>query len=166
MKIPIPGIRRPGGSPRALRLLRTLVSTGALAVLLGKGGFDMVDRSCRLLAEAGRWGKLTPGEARQRTFGVAYTDAIDAIRRDLPGDAWYLLFPPRPPTDPGWAMWVRYDLAPRRPVLIESRHGLSTANGMSAPRWVRWAVLAGEDGMPQLATRDAALARLGLSDRP
>jgi hypothetical protein len=122
----------------------------------------MVYRSAVLLSDAGNWMKLDPLEARRRTFGAPYVDAVAAIRRNLPDDAWYLLFPPEEPDKTGWSFWVRYDLAPRRPVLIQSTQGrgLRTAHGAAVPKRVRWAVLPGKDGAPVLATREEALARL------
>jgi hypothetical protein len=89
-------------------------------------------------------------------------DAVEAIRRQLPEDAWYLIFPPQDFEETGWAVWLRHDLAPRRPILVEGRirHKLITANGTVAPKRARWAVMAGDDGVPVLLTREEALARL------
>ncbi|MFL6261595.1 MAG: hypothetical protein ACJ76Y_18015 [Thermoanaerobaculia bacterium] len=142
--------------------MRAILGAAALAALLGVGVVSMVYRSGLLLGEAGRWARLDPAEARRRTFGPAYVDAVEAIRRDLPDNAWYLLFPPREPDETGWALWVRHDLAPRRPILIHSRggRGLRTAHGAAVPQRVRWAVLPGEAGVPVLLTREEALARL------
>ena len=148
-------------NPRARRL-RATVGAAALAALLGVGAVHMIYRSGALLSSAGRWARLTPAEARRRAFGAAYVDAVEAIRRDLPEDAWYLLVPPKDFEATGWAVWLRHDLAPRRPVLIESRagRGFRTAFGAAAPKWVRWAVLPGDGGVPVLLAREEALARL------
>jgi hypothetical protein len=148
-----------------LRRLRAILGTAALAALLGVGVVSMVYRSGLLLGDAGRWAKLDPAEARRRTFGPAYVDAVEAIRRDLPDDAWYLLFSPQEPDATGWAFWVRHDLAPRRPILIRPGRGLRTARGAGVPQRVRWAVLLGEAGVPVLVTREEALARLRDRDR-
>jgi hypothetical protein len=139
------------------------VGAGALAALLGVGAVNMVYRSGLLLSEAGGWAKLDSAEARRRTFGAAYTDAIDAIRRALPDDSWYLVVSPEPADASGWALWVRYDLAPRRPILIlptRAGRGLRATNGAGVPKWVRWAVLPDGHGVPVLLTREEALARL------
>jgi hypothetical protein len=123
----------------------------------------MVYRSVRILSNAGRWARRTPVEARRRAFGAAYVAAVEAIRRELPEDAWYLLVPPKNSEETGWAVWLRHDLAPRRPILIESwagGRGLRTVDGAAAPRWVRWTVLPGDGGAPLLLTREEALARL------
>lgn len=139
------------------------MGAAALAALLGVGTVHMVYRSGKVLAGAGRWARLTPEQARRRAFGAAYMDAVEAIRRELPEDAWYLLVPPKNFEATGWAVWLRHDLAPRRPILIESRtgrRGLRTVDGAAAPRWVGWAILPGDGGVPVLLTRDEALARL------
>ena len=145
-----------------LRRVRALLGAAVLAALLGVGVVSMVYRSGLLLGDAGRWARLDPAEARRRTFGAAYVDAVEAIRRGLPDDAWYLLVSPQEPDDTGWALWVRHDLAPRRPILIHSRggRGLRTAHGAAVPQRVRWAVLPDVAGVPVLVTREDALARL------
>ncbi len=142
--------------------LRAVLGAAALAAILGVGVVYMVYRSAGLLADARHWARLTPLEARRQAFGAAYVEAVEAIRRELPEDAWYLLIPPAGSEDAGWAFWLRYNLAPRRPVLIESwsRHRLLTVNGAAAPRRARWAVLQGDGNVPVLMTRDEALARL------
>lgn len=126
----------------------------------------MIYRSSRILSEAGRWAKLDPGEARRRAFGAEYMGAIDGIRRALPEDSWYLLVSPEKTEADGWALWVRYDLAPRRPVLIQARAkgGLRSPSGAGMPKWVRWAVLPDVSGRPLLMTREEALARLKARD--
>ena len=131
-------------------------------MLLGVGVAGMVYRSRGLLVDARRWSRLTPAEARRRAFGAAYVDAVEAIRRELPEDAWYLIVPPKDFEETGWAVWLRHDLAPRRPVLVEGRRGrgLRTATGAAVPRRARWAVLAGDGGVPVLLTRAEAIARL------
>jgi hypothetical protein len=141
--------------------LRWIAGAAALAALLGVGAVHMIYRSGAVLSDARRWARLTPAEARRRAFGAAYVDAVEAIRRELPEDAWYLLIPPHD-KETGWELWLRHDLAPRRPILIEGRAGrrFHTANGAAPPRRVRWAVLPGDGGVPVLLARDEALARL------
>lgn len=142
--------------------LRGIVGAAALAALLGVGAVFMVYRSAGLLSDARHWSRLTPAEARREAFGPAYVDAVEAIRRQLPEDAWYLIVPPQDFEETGWAVWLRHDLAPRRPVLVEGRirHKLITAGGTVAPRRARWAVVAGDGGVPVLLTREEALVRL------
>jgi hypothetical protein len=138
------------------------VGAAALAALLGVGAVFMVYRSAGLLSDARHWERLTPAEARRQAFGPAYMEAVEAIRRQLPEDAWYLIFPPEDFEETGWAVWLRHDLAPRRPFLVERRvrHRLFAANGAIAPKRARWAVMAGDGGVPVLLTREEALARM------
>lgn len=144
-----------------LRLLRVGAGASVLAVLIGWGLPAMLYRSGRLLADAGRWAALDLQDARRRTFGKAYVDGIDSIRRELPPDTTYLLVPERMPAESGWELWVRYDLAPRRPILIQSRAGrrLRGPGGTALPKWVDWAVIPDHQGAPVLLTRDQLLAR-------
>ena len=148
-----------------LRLLRLGAGVGALAVLIGWGIPNMLYQSSLLLADARRWASLDSRETRRRTFGEAYTEAIDSIRRELPSDASYLLVPENMPAASGWELWVRYDLAPRRPILIQSRggRGLRGPKGTAIPKWVDRAVVPGANGVPVLLTRDQFLA--GRRDR-
>jgi hypothetical protein len=156
---------RPLRSNKTLRLLRVGAGAGALVILIGAGVTNMLYRSGLLLSDAREWADLDPLEARRRTSGAAYTDAIESIRRSLPRDAWYLLVPDKVSTT-GWELWVRYDLAPRRPILIQprARRGLRRLNGGAVPKWVRWVVLPGDDGVPLLLTREETLARLSAHD--
>jgi len=128
----------------------------------------MLYRSGRLLADARRWASLDALEARRRTFGAAYTKAIDTIRRELPPNASYLLVPENTTAAPGWELWVRYDLAPRRPILIQPRggHGLRGPKGTAIPKRIDRAVVPGDGGVPVLLRRDELLARRrGRDDR-
>jgi hypothetical protein len=145
-----------------LRLLRVGVGVGALVVLIGAGVANMLYRSCLLLSESRPWSALDPLESRRLASGAAYTDAIESIRRALPRDAWYLLVPDKVSPATGWEFWVRYDLAPRRPILIQPRagRGLRGPNGGAIPKRVRWAVMPDDDGVPRLLTREETLARL------
>jgi hypothetical protein len=135
-------------------------------VLIGAGVTNMLYRSGLLLSEAREWADLDSLEARRRASGAAYTEAIATIRRTLPRDAWYLLVPYKVSSTDGWELWVRYDLAPRRPILIQprARHGIHGPNGGAVPKWVHWAVLPGDDGVPLLLTREETLARLRAHD--
>lgn len=159
MSIPISGLKLLHGQPR--RFFRVGAGAAALAALIGWGIPNMLYQSGLLLADARRWTSLDASEARRRTFGAAYTEAIDSIRRELPFDASYLLVPEDMPARSGWELWVRYDLAPRRPILIQSRggRGLRGPKGTAIPNWVDRAVVPGAGGVPMLLTRDQLLAR-------
>ncbi len=148
------------------RLLRAGIGIGALAVLIGVGTAKMLHRSAALFSEARRWVALDSREARRLAFGAAYSDAIEAIRRALPDDAWYLLVPPRETAATGWEQWVRYDLAPRRPILVQPHggHRVRGPKGAVVPEWVRWAVLPDADGTPRLVPRRQLRAELKALD--
>jgi hypothetical protein len=151
-----------------LRLFRVGIGIGALVALMGFGAAKMLYRSGTFLSEARRWAALDSREARRLTFGADYSDAIETLRRTLPSDAWYLLVPPRETAATGWEQWVRYDLAPRRPILIQTRggHRVRGPSGEAVPAWVRWAVLPDENGTPRLVPRKELRAELrALDDR-
>ncbi len=158
MSIQVGGLKLLRRQP--LCFFRVGAGAGALLVLIGWGIPNMLYQSSLLLADARRWASLDASEARRRTFGAAYTEAIDSIRRALPPDASYLLVPENMPAGSGWELWVRYDLAPRRPILIQSRggRGLRGPKGTAIPKWVDRAVVPGNDGVPVLLTRDQLLA--------
>jgi hypothetical protein len=67
--------------------------------------------------------------ARARLFGAPYTTAIDLIRRALPLDRPYLLVAGESLED-GGVFWVRYDLAPRPPLLLGRLDDLTDAGGL------------------------------------
>lgn len=73
----------------------------------------------------------------------------------------YLLVPRDAPASAGWELWVRYDLAPRRPVLMRSRADgrLSGPRGTAVPQRVDWAVVRGDGDIPLLLSRAELLAR-------
>jgi hypothetical protein len=56
-------------------------------------------------------------EARARCLGPAFIGAIEAIRRELAPEEPYLLVEGGDPRD-GGAVWVRYELAPRRALFL------------------------------------------------
>jgi hypothetical protein len=161
-----PGPATATGAPprargRSLRRLRAATGLGALALLLATGVASTLHRSGLLIADARRWAALGELEARRLAFGAAYVDAIESIRRELPPATTYLLVPGDSPAEAGWELWVRYDLAPRRPILIRSRErgGLQGPGGSALPRHVAVAVVRGPGDVPSLLARDQLLAR-------
>jgi len=145
----------------AVGRLRAAAGLGALVLLIGTGAASSIYRSSLLLVDARRWAALGPLEARRLAFGAAYVEAIESIRRELPASAPYLLVPRDAPASAGWELWVRYDLAPRRPVLIRSRADgrLSGPRGTAVPQRVDWAVVHGDGDIPLLLSRAELLAR-------
>ena len=86
-------------------------------------------------------------ELRPRVFGRGYAAAVERIRRTIPVDEPYQLTELR---EPGAMLWVRFDLLPRRAVVVrpESRPGDCWLNQ------VRWVVVGtGLDRPPLLLER-------------
>jgi hypothetical protein len=84
-----------------------------------------------------------PLEAKQaRLFGTAYTGAVAAIRRTIPEDDPYLLVDAG--EDTGAVFWVRFDLAPRRALLLGKLEEIRKYPrlGKHLPRGARWVVIA------------------------
>ena len=88
----------------------SLVSLYAVAALPGA-----VTHSVRALRAAVERRGESLGEARARIFGSDYVTGIEAARAAMPLASDYLLFDAGE-LEEGAANWVRYDLAPRRPV--------------------------------------------------
>jgi len=82
-------------------------------------------------------------ELRPRVFGRAYAAAVEQIRRTIPVDEPYLLTEQR---EPGAMIWVRFDLLPRRAVVVrpESRPGDCWLDQL------RWVVVGAGLGRPPL----------------
>jgi len=82
-------------------------------------------------------------EAKQaRLFGPAYTGAVAAIRRTIPENAPYLLVDAG--ADSGAIFWVRFDLAPRRAILVGKLDDLRRFERLKKhlPTGVPWVVIA------------------------
>jgi hypothetical protein len=73
----------------------------------------------------------SPAEARRRVFGETYASAIEEIRRALPAGESYLLVEGGSGML-GDAVWVRYDLAPRRAIYLGQLNELTS--GMQVRR--------------------------------
>ncbi|MEA2600877.1 MAG: hypothetical protein QOF89_1869 [Acidobacteriota bacterium] len=83
---------------------------------------------------------------RPRVFGREYVTVIDQIRRTIPEGQPYLL---SELTDPGSLLWVRFDLLPRRAIVVRS--GGSPDEGFDCWReQVRWEVVSTGTGRPPL----------------
>lgn len=55
-------------------------------------------------------------DARRRAYGVAYWNGIEALRAEIPKDGAYFLS--KETEAEGTDYWIRFDLAPRRPILV------------------------------------------------
>ncbi len=109
----------------------------------------------------------TEAAARARVHGKAFTAAVDAIRRAVPADADYLLIDASPPAE-GRALWVRYDLAPRRVILVREepdRRRSARWLRQHVPGGIRWVVALDGDEPPALAERFQYFAAREQSER-
>lgn len=96
--------------------------------------------------------------ARARIRGEAFVAAVDGIRRTVPAGEPYLLIEESDPEE-GAANWVRYELAPRRAVLVPGGRGARWLRE-NVPAGIRWVVVARGDGeAPSLYTRFEYLHR-------
>ncbi len=110
----------------------------------------------------------TPYQARTRTFGAGYTDAIEEIRRTIPPGGAYLLLN-ADDHDEGGPIWVRFDLAPRRAVYLGKLKSLTTADRLRrrAPKAARWVIIArGPYHPPVLIERFRFIRQLPASSGP
>jgi hypothetical protein len=99
----------------------------------------------RLRAAAGTAG-MAPAAVRARVFGPRYEAAIEQIRRVIPEDEPYLL---TERNEPGALLWVRYDLLPRRAMVVEP----DSRQGDCWLEQLRWMVVGVGLGKPPLLYR-------------
>jgi hypothetical protein len=99
---------------------------------------------------------------RPRVFGVGYVAAIDQIRRAIPEDEPYLL---SELTDPGSLLWVRFDLLPRRAIVVRSG-GLPDEGFDCWREQVRWEVVSTGTGRPPLFRERPTTAPPGCPPAP
>ncbi len=86
--------------------------------------------------------------ARARLQGPAYAAAIDRLRATIPLDEPYLLIDRSRPGEAA-AIWVRYELAPRRAVFFRGRDAADAGwLRRRVPRPVHWVVVAPGEGRP------------------
>src|SRR5436305_3852110 len=83
----------------------------------------------------------TAEAALARVHGEAFAEAIAAIRRAVPVDESYLLVAENDPEE-GDENWVRYELAPRRAVLVRGRPRSARSLRQRIPAGIRWVVVA------------------------
>ncbi|MFI5180856.1 MAG: hypothetical protein ACHQPI_05660 [Thermoanaerobaculia bacterium] len=124
-----PGWKRIAGAGRAVLALGGLAAYGVFAVpRVAPACGEAIVRT----RDAFWHGGESADEALEEVRGKIYMDALKKIRQTIPPDAAYYLVPIE---GEGAAFPVRFDLAPRRPILLqEVRPGSLPLPG--APRWV------------------------------
>lgn len=118
-------------------------------------------RSVRRIYWAFAYAGETPLEERSRAWDPRYAQAIEDIRRTIPPHAMYALVD-ADAEELGSVLWVRFDLAPRRPFYLGFLRDLSrpAVVRMRLVRDVRWIVVASVDRPPVLYERPAFLQAL------
>jgi hypothetical protein len=88
-----------------------------------------------------------PAAARRRVLGVAYTEAIEGIRRALPPGYVYVLIN-ADEHDEGGPLWARFDLAPHPAIFLGRLSKLPPRVRRAFPRGPQPVVLTFGDGEP------------------
>jgi hypothetical protein len=141
------------------------VARGVLALLaahVGVAGAVALLRSARHLREDAHHLGEDPAVGRRRVFGAGYVAAIEGIRRAVPADGAYLLVDAQE-SEEGALYWVRFDLAPRRALLVgrtdepEVVEELRRVRGKGLQQVV---VVYGGGRAPELVRRGALLRQL------
>lgn len=147
-----------------MRSSQSLVSRLALALL---GLFLLVSlplamgRSARRIERAIRYRGESVLDERSRVFGAAYAQAIEQIRRTIPPDGAYAMVNGDAVAH-GGPIWVRFDLAPRRAILLGTASELRDARAVRGkiPSAVRWVVVAYAEKPPEIVERSRFLRHL------
>jgi hypothetical protein len=138
--VEVDGVRRSPWLPRVVLGIVLLYVLIALPV-------GLRNTFLRLRA-AVRTAGLSAGELRPRVFGPRYVAAIDQIRRTIPVDEPYLISEME---EPGAQLWVRFDLLPRRAILLRPAAGSPPPPTPDCWRQqVRFMVVAAGVGRPPL----------------
>lgn len=143
-----------------MRSSRSFVPRFALALF---GLFLLVSlllaagRSVRRIERAFRYRGESVLDERSRVFGAAYARAIEQIRRTIPPDSAYAMVN-GDAVDHGGPIWVRFDLAPRRAILLDLRD--TRAVPRAIPGAVRWIVVVYAEKPPEIVERSRLLRHL------
>lgn len=151
-------MRLPGSIPSALAL-------GLFASFLAVALPAALERSEKLVEQAIEHSGETVIEERSRVWGALYTQRIEEIRRLIPLEEPYVLVN-GDAVDHGAAIWVRFDLAPRRAILL--RRGALHRPRLARkriPGTARWVIVASRDRLPELIETSRFLSRLEMERR-
>jgi len=142
---------------------RSLLDLAALALcvlFLAISAPRAIARAVRNVGAAVEHAGETESAARARVHDPEFVAAIDAIRRALPVDEPYILVETGDRAE-GAIFWVRYELAPRRAVLVSGRWIARWLRRNVVANEIRWVVVAGgKEQPPELLPRVEYLRRL------
>lgn len=121
---------------------------------------DALDLSDELIEDAFELSGETVIEERSRVWGSFYTQRIEEIRRLIPPSEPYVLIN-GDAIDHGAPIWVRFDLAPRRAILLR-REALDRPRHVRRriPKAARWIIVAYEDRLPEMVEKSQFLRNL------
>jgi len=150
-----------------MRFAGSLLSVFALTLFAGFLATalpDALKHADTFLGRAVEHSGETVLEQRTRFWGETFTQSIGEIRRVIPPDGVYVLVN-GDAADKGAPIWLRYELAPRRAILVphaDLRRPRRVRERI--PGSARWVVVASEGRVPKLIDRARFLRRLGGSD--
>jgi hypothetical protein len=130
---------------RAAGRAGTVLICVTIAAAMPIVGYKSMASSLRAYASR----NLSVEERRDRVFGAPYEAAVAEIRKQMPEKDLYALWQAEG-ARPGDAYWIRFDLAPRKPVLLGAFPAQGRASSPAALRGVRWLVVARGSAPPSL----------------
>lgn len=117
----------PPAGPPTLQKVARISLLAVLGLFLGLNAPMALLKSLRRIKQGWELRHETLIESRKRLFGSEYVESVETIRKSIPPDGEYLLVI-GPGAEEEAALWVRYDLAPRRALLLD-QSGASLARG-------------------------------------
>ncbi len=109
---------RPAARPPTLQNAARIGLLAVLGLFLALNAPAALMKSLRRIKQGWELRHETLSESRKRLFGAEYVESIEAIRKSIPPEGDYLLVR-GPGAEEEAALWVRYDLAPRRALLLD-----------------------------------------------
>jgi hypothetical protein len=145
---------------RFLGFLLSIVSLTLFAAYLATALPDRLKLADQWIDKAAEHAGETTREQRARFWGENFAQTIEEIRRVIPPDGVYVLVN-GDAVDHGAPIWTRYELAPRRAILV-------THGDLRRPKRVRrrmpasahWVVVAYDQHVPVLLDRARFLRHL------
>ncbi len=109
---------RPAAGPAALQKTARIGLLAVVGLFLSLNAPAALMKSLRRIKQGWELRNETLIESRTRLFGAGYVESVESIRRSILPDGDYLLVIRRGAEEEA-ALWVRYDLAPRRALLFD-----------------------------------------------